>query len=142
MTKAHAGEFDGPGFVRRVVDELGVDRVEHGVRSVEDDGLLHELADRDIALDVCPISNVKLGVVAGWEAHPIGRLLDAGIRCTVSTDDPLIFGNTLFDEYALLASSLGFDRYRLAEVAANGFRVARADAEWVDARIREIHALL
>jgi adenosine deaminase len=142
MTKAHAGEFDGPAFVRRVVDELGVSRIEHGVRCLEDPDLVRELVDRDVVLDVCPISNVKLGVVPSYDSHPLGALLDAGIPCTVSTDDPLVFGNTLFDEYALLASRLGFGPADLARVAANGFRAARVDESWADARIREIEAVL
>lgn len=128
-TKAHAGEFCGPEFVRRMVDELGVRRIEHGVRSSEDRELMARLAEEDVTLDVCPISNVKLGVVPSWEAHPIGKLLDAGIRCTVSTDDPFSFGNTLMDEYAMLATACGFDLQRLAQVARAGFEVALISEE-------------
>lgn len=141
-TKAHAGEFDGPDFVRRVVEELGVRRVQHGVRAVEDPELVRELAERGVTFDVCPISNEKLAVVPSLEAHPIRTLMDAGIRCTVSTDDPLVFGNTLFDEYRALATRLGFSRRDLADVAANGFRNALADADWVSDRLGEIDAVL
>jgi adenosine deaminase len=123
-TKAHSGEFCGPEFVRRVVNELGVRRVQHGVRAIEDPDTVSLLVDKDVTLDVCPISNVKLGVVPSYSDHPIGRLMDAGVRCTVSTDDPISFGNTLLDEYTMLAGACGFDKRRLAKVARAGFEVA------------------
>ena len=88
--------------------------------------MLDLLRQRGIALDVCPISNVKLGVVPAADEHPIRRLLDAGIVCTISTDDPISFGNTLEDEYLLLAEKLSFTRDELAGLAHNGFRVALA----------------
>lgn len=142
MTKAHAGEFNGPSFVRRMVHELGVTRIEHGVRCLEDADLVREMSENDVVLDVCPISNVKLGVAESYDRHPIGKLIDSGIRCTVSTDDPLIFGNTLFDEYSLLASQLGFDHARIAGIAAEGFRIADMAADRAEERIREIGSLL
>jgi adenosine deaminase len=77
-----------------------------------------------VTCDVCITSNVKLGVVPSYEAHPIGRLLEAGVRCTVSTDDPFCFGGTLSDEYVYLAQSLRFTPQQLARVARNGFEVA------------------
>ncbi len=124
FTKAHAGEFCGPDFVARVIDELGVTRIQHGVRAVEDTALLERMARDSIACDVCPLSNVKLGVVADMAAHPLPRMLRAGVVCTVSTDDPISFGNRLSDEYIALAQVHGFGPAELAEVAANGFRVA------------------
>lgn len=123
-TKAHAGEFCGAWFVRQVVEKLGVRRIEHGVRAVEDPRLVSMLRDEGIALDVCPISNVKLRVVPSAVSHPIKRLLDAGVVCTVSTDDPISFGNTIEDEYELLARELGFSEPALAQLAQNGFEVA------------------
>ncbi|MFT4605531.1 MAG: adenosine deaminase [Rhodothermales bacterium] len=123
-TKAHAGEFCGPDFVRRMVEELGVRRIEHGVRAVEDPEVVALLASESVTLDVCPISNVKLGVVDDWASHPLKTLMDAGVRCTVSTDDPISFGNTLMDEYAMLAVACEFDHARLAQLARAGFEVA------------------
>lgn len=123
-TKAHAGEFGGPESVREVLDRLCVRRIEHGVRSIEDPELVARLRNEEIALDLCPISNVKLGVVPSLAEHPIRQFLDAGIVCTLSSDDPISFGNTLTDEYAALSSAMGFSRRELAEVAENGFRVA------------------
>jgi adenosine deaminase len=130
FTKAHAGEFCGPDFIRHVVEKLGAQRIEHGVRAVEDPAVLDLLRERGIALDVCPVSNVKLGVVPAADQHPIRRLLDAGIVCTISTDDPISFGNTLEDEYLFLAEKLSFTRDELAGLAHNGFRVALATDDW------------
>lgn len=140
-TKAHAGEFAGPESVRQVLDELTVDRVEHGVRAVEDPALVERLARDGVTLDVCPISNVKLGVVPSLSEHPIRHLLDAGVVCTVSTDDPISFGNTLTDEYMALAAGLAFTRGELARVALNGFRVALCDAELVGPWVAELEGL-
>ena len=124
VTKAHAGELTGPERVREVVEQLGVRRVQHGIRAIEDPAVVDMLLERDVTCDVCVTSNVKLGVVPSYEAHPIGRLLEAGVRCTVSTDDPFCFGGTLSDEYLYLARSLRFTSQQLALVARNGFEVA------------------
>ncbi|MBO6576493.1 MAG: hypothetical protein JJ896_12760 [Rhodothermales bacterium] len=126
-TKAHAGEFAGPDFVRWAVEVLGVTRIQHGARAAEDPEVMALLADRDVTLDMAPISNVKLQVASAYDDHPIARLMDAGIRCTVSTDDPISFGNVLLDEYRMLAGPMGFDRAGLARVARAGFEVAIMD---------------
>ncbi len=124
FTKAHAGEFGGPSSVRQVVNELGVRRVEHGVRAAECAETLRFLAAERVVFDVCPISNVKLRVASDMARHPIRRLIEAGVRCTVSTDDPISFGNTIDDDYAALASELKFSRKELADVARTGFEIA------------------
>ena len=95
----HAGEADGPTSVRGALEVLGPDRIRHGIRAVDDPGLVRELADRGIVLDVCPISNVRTGVVASLAAHPLPALVAAGVRCSVSTDDPAMFGTDLGTEY-------------------------------------------
>lgn len=125
--KAHAGEFCGPDFVKWVVDELEVTRVQHGVRSVEDSSVVDHLLANGVALDVCPISNVKLNVFTSYSDHSLKKLLDAGVVCTVSTDDPISFGNTLIDEYAVLVKHMGFSRQDLIQVARNGFAVSLMD---------------
>jgi adenosine deaminase len=140
-TKAHAGEFAGPASVRQVLEELGVRRIEHGIRAIEDPDLVTRLRDDGIALDVCPISNVKLGVVESFEAHPLRALLDAGVLCTVSSDDPVSFGNSLTDEYVALATRMGFSRSELAAVALNGFRVALCEPGIVAPHVAELEAL-
>lgn len=128
MTKAHAGEFLGADFVRRILDELRPDRIEHGVRAAEDPALLQEIKRRGVALDVCPISNHKLMPGVTLETHPIRALFDAGVTVTVSTDDPISFGNTITDEYAALAERRGFTRAELAQLARNGWQVADVPA--------------
>jgi aminodeoxyfutalosine deaminase len=100
----HAGEGAGPASVRGALEALGADRIRHGVRAVEDAGLLRELADRGTVLDVCPISNVRLGVVPSLEKHPLPQLVDAGVRCSISTDDPAIFDTDLTRDYQAAAS--------------------------------------
>jgi len=142
QVKAHAGEFGGAPNVAQVIDELGVKRVQHGVRAVEDPDLVRRLAAEGIALDICPISNVKLAVVPGFSEHPLRTLLDAGVVCTVSTDDPLSFGNTLTQEYLALAGPMGFTRRQLAEVARNGFRVADCDEGRVEEWVGEIDRIV
>ncbi len=142
QTKAHAGEFSGPDGVARVLDELGVKRIQHGVRAAEDAHLLARMAREGVACDVCPISNVKLGVVTDMAAHPLPAMLAAGVLCTVSTDDPVSFGNRLHQEYAALAAAHGFGKRRLAEVAANGFRVALLAEDQRAAALAEIDRLL
>jgi aminodeoxyfutalosine deaminase len=96
----HAGEADGPASVRGALDVLGADRIRHGIRATEDPGMLRELADRGIVLDVCPTSNVRTGVVRSLAAHPLPELLAAGVQCTINTDDPAMFGTNLGTEHA------------------------------------------
>ncbi len=124
VTKCHAGEFDGAHRVREAIEELGVLRVQHGVRAIEDPSVVRLAAERGVTFDVCPLSNVALRVVDDIAAHPLRRLMQAGVRCTVSTDDPLSFGNTLTDEYLALAGEGGFTRTELARVARSGWEVA------------------
>lgn len=96
----HAGEADGPASIRAALDGLRADRIRHGIRAVEDPGLLRELAARGVVLDVCPISNLRTGVIASLAEHPLPRLVAAGIACSVSTDDPAMFGTDLTADYA------------------------------------------
>ena len=103
--------------------------------------VLDLLCERGIALDVCPVSNVKLGVVSAVDQHPIRRLLDAGIVCTISTDDPLVFNNSLTEEYLVLAEEMDFTAGELGQIAANGWRVADVSMETRAAAFAEIAAL-
>jgi len=95
----HAGEVAGPPSVRGALEELGADRVRHGIRAVEDAALMRELAGRGTVLDVCPISNVRTRAVASLDAHPLPQLVAAGVRCSISTDDPAMFGTDLSADY-------------------------------------------
>ncbi len=142
VTKAHAGEFGPAGHVREAIEHLGVRRIQHGVRAVEDPKVLQLAIDTDVTFDVCPISNVKLDVIDSMPLHPIREFFDRGLRCTISTDDPFSFGNTLEQEYQALAQQLGFSRQELAQLAKNGFEVALVDAATRARWIAEVDKVL
>ena len=95
----HAGEVAGAASVRGALEALGADRIRHGIRAVEDGGLVRELAGRGTVLDVCPLSNLRTGAVTSLELHPLPQLLAAGVRCSLSTDDPAMFETDLGSEY-------------------------------------------
>jgi aminodeoxyfutalosine deaminase len=96
----HAGEAAGPSSVRGALETLHADRIRHGIRAADDPGLLRELAARGVVLDVCPISNLRTGVVASLSDHPLPALAAAGVACSVSTDDPAMFDTDLSADYA------------------------------------------
>jgi aminodeoxyfutalosine deaminase len=91
----HAGEVVGPSSVRGALERLGADRLRHGIRAVEDPGLVRELAGRRVVLDVCPISNIRTRAVASLDEHPLPQLVEAGALCSISTDDPAMFDTDL-----------------------------------------------
>lgn len=99
----HAGEAAGPESVREILDYQPA-RIRHGIRAVEDPGVLSEIVGRGLVLDVCPTSNVRTGVVGSVDQHPLPRLRAAGVRCSVSTDDPAMFGTDLGREYEIAAT--------------------------------------
>jgi aminodeoxyfutalosine deaminase len=107
----HAGEVAGPASIRGALHALGADRIRHGITAVEDPALVEELREREIVLDVCPVSNVRTGAVASLDEHPLRELAAAGVRCSVSTDDPAMFDTDLGREYEA-AASLGLDPRR------------------------------
>ncbi len=115
----HAGETEGPRSIRGALDALHADRIRHGVRAVEDPGLLRELADRQVVLDVCVLSNVCLSVVPSVAQHQLPQLLAAGVPCTVNTDDPTFFSCDLEAEHAA-ARSLGAQPRALFEAGIAG----------------------
>ncbi|MBA3717788.1 MAG: adenosine deaminase [Actinobacteria bacterium] len=115
----HAGEVAGPASVRGALDALGADRLRHGIRSAEDPGLLREIADRRIVLDVCPISNLRTRAVHSLETHPLPQLVAAGALCSISTDDPAMFGTDLTRDYDA-ALSLGLDPRTIYDAGVEG----------------------
>jgi aminodeoxyfutalosine deaminase len=129
----HAGEVAGPPSVRGALEQLGADRVRHGIRAVEDPGLVNELAGRGTVLDICPISNVRTRAVASLETHPLPRLVEAGVRCSISTDDPAMFGTDLTTDYDA-AARLGLSPRAAYEAGLAG---ALCDAQ-TKARLRAI----
>ena len=125
-TSAHAGEAAGAESIWGAVRILNVDRIGHGTRAYEDETLLNYLVEKRIPLEMCPISNVKTGVVDSIESHPIRSYYDLGILVTVNTDDPKMFGNSLADEYILLETKLGFSRSDIQTLIMNSI-----EASWL-----------
>jgi adenosine deaminase len=117
ISAPHAGELAGPESVYGALDALGARRICHGVRAVEDPALVERLAADEVVLDVCPTSNVMLAVVPSIEEHPLVRLLDAGVGCSLNGDDPLLFGPGLLAEYELVRDTMGLPDERLAQLA-------------------------
>jgi adenosine deaminase len=118
---AHAGEEGGPDYVREALDILHVERVDHGVRSMEDPGVVAELRDRRVALTVCPLSNVALRVVDSLSDHVLPGMLDAGLLATVNSDDPAYFGGYVDDNLAAVRDAFGWGDEQLARLAKNSF---------------------
>ncbi|TPG52985.1 adenosine deaminase [Sphingomonas glacialis] len=118
---AHAGEEGPPEYVYQAIDLLGVDRLDHGNRSLEDPVLTARLARSGMTLTVCPLSNLKLCVVDDLAAHPIDRMLREGLRATINSDDPAYFGGYIADNYRAVAAARGLDRDDLALLARNSF---------------------
>ena len=102
----HAGEVCGPESIRETMAALGADRIRHGISAIDDNDLMQELIAKQIVLDVCPTSNLRTKAVAGLEAHPLLRLIDAGVQCTLNTDDPAMFNTDLGHEHEI-ARQLG-----------------------------------
>lgn len=114
----HAGEQDGAGSVRASVERLGAARIGHGFRCLEDRHVVELLLERDVPLEVCPSSNLALGLVANLESHPLPRLLDAGLSVSLGSDDPPLFATDLVREYTLCADAFGWDVAMVRRVAA------------------------
>lgn len=125
----HAGEMAGPESVWGAIRALGAERLAHGVRAVEDPGLVAYLAGHAIALDVCPHSNVCLGVYPRLEDHPLPRLVEAGVTVTVNSDDPPMFSTTLTDDLLTLADPFGLSAAAVDEILLNGIRYSFLDAD-------------
>jgi adenosine deaminase len=113
----HAGESSGPEGVRDALEFLVAERIDHGVRAIEDPDLVRELADRQIPLDVCPGSNVKLGKYPDRHSHPLDALHRAGVRVSINTDDPALMRHSLVSEYVDSACAFGWDSSILKEIA-------------------------
>jgi adenosine deaminase len=122
----HGGELLGPASVRQALDALGATRVGHGVRSAEDPELLERLAAAGTTLEVCPTSNLRMGVYDHPQDVPLLALRDAGVRVALGADDPLLFGSRLLDQYGLARDELGLDDAALADLARDSVRGSRA----------------
>jgi aminodeoxyfutalosine deaminase len=124
----HAGETAGPASIWGALRALGAERIGHGVRAIEDPALVSYLVEHDIALELCPTSNVALGVYPSLAEHPLARLHADGVRVTVNTDTPAIFGTTLVGEATLLASAFGLDEVAIGHILDNAFAASFREA--------------
>jgi adenosine deaminase len=122
LSDPHGGELCGPANVRACLDELRADRIGHGIRAAEDNALVRRLAAGAVTLEVCPSSNVALGVFGQPSDVPLPRLLEAGVQIALGADDPLLFGSRLTAQYELAASALDLSEAQLAELARMSVR--------------------
>ncbi|MFF9378612.1 adenosine deaminase [Streptomyces griseoluteus] len=118
---AHAGEEGPPEYVVQALDLLGVERIDHGLRSVEDPALVERLVRDRVPLTLCPLSNVRLRTVDTLADHPLPAMLEAGLMCTVNSDDPAYFGGYAGDNFTAVQQTLGLSEDRLRELARNSF---------------------
>jgi adenine deaminase len=144
LTVAHAGEEGPPSYIHEALDLLAVQRIDHGVRCEDDPELVRRLIREQVALTVCPLSNVKLKVFDRIERHNLKRLLEAGLRVTVNSDDPAYFGGYLLENYLAVERALGLTQAQLATLARNSIEGSFLDVEvkrrWlaaIDARRRD-----
>ncbi len=124
---AHAGEEGPPAYVWSTLNELKVDRIDHGNRALEDEALVAELAARKMPLTVCPLSNLKLCVVTDMTRHPLRKMLDAGLVVTLNSDDPSYFGGYMNDNYRAVQQALDLSNDELARIARNSFEASFLD---------------
>lgn len=120
----HAGEEGPPAYINGALDVLGVERVDHGVRCLDDSGLVERLRRERVPLTVCPFSNVALRVVDRLEGHPLPRLLGEDLRVTINSDDPAYFGGYVGDNYLSCVETFGWDEKTLAQLAAESIRAS------------------
>lgn len=125
----HAGESSGPEGVLDAIELLGADRIDHGVRAIEDAEVVRLLVDRQIPLGICPTSNLKLGVYASIEDHPIDRLRRAGVALSINTDDPALLGASLVGEYALCTQAFGWSDDIVRALARQSIYASFASSE-------------
>ena len=140
---AHAGEEGPPEYVRAALDVLGVERIDHGVRSLEDSDLVERLRRDRVPLTVCPLSNVALKVVDRLEDHPLPAMVEAGLRVSINSDDPAYFGGYVGENYTAVASALGFGAENLAELARHSITSSfldRAEKQRLLVEVDEVSA--
>ncbi len=142
VTVAHAGEEGPASYVTEALDLLAVRRIDHGVRAIDDDALVARLRRERVTLTMCPLSNLRLGVVADLAAHPLKRLLEAGAAVTINSDDPAYFGGYLVDNYLAAGAALGLSRGDIASLARNSITGSLLAAERKAELLAEIDAFV
>lgn len=125
----HAGEWTGPDSIRNAIKALGVTRLGHGVRAIEDESLIEELKDKSIALEVCPTSNIVLGVYPDYQAHPFASLWTKGVAVTLNSDDPPFFKASVGGEYEIARKHYALDEDDLRDVTRTAIHASFANDE-------------
>lgn len=138
---AHAGEEGPPSYVVGAIDVLGAERIDHGVRSLEDPGLVARLRNEGIPLTVCPLSNVALKVVDELSEHPLPAMIEGGLLVSIHSDDPAYFGGYVADNYRAVQQSLGFDDETVIMLARNSIVASFLDAPRKEALLQELEAM-
>jgi adenosine deaminase len=138
---AHAGEEGPPEYVRGALDVLGAERIDHGVRSLEDPHLVDRLRREQVPLTVCPLSNVALQVVSTLADHPIPTMIEAGLLVSINSDDPAYFGGYIGDNYRLTQAALGLEDLAIVELARNSILSSFLDPTRKTALIAELDAM-
>jgi adenosine deaminase len=138
LTVAHAGEEGPPSYIWEALDLLHVQRIDHGVRCLEDDALVARLVEEQIPLTVCPLSNVRLRVVPTLADHPFATMLRRGVRVTINSDDPAYFGGYVQQNYTETADALGLSAAEVVQVARNSFLASFLEPAEREAHLRAL----
>ena len=138
---AHAGEEGPPEYVWQAIDQIGVDRIDHGNRALEDDKLIEAIKQRNLTLTVCPLSNLKLCVVKDMKDHPIKTMLQLGLHATVNSDDPAYFGGYMNDNYQSLINSTKINKDELYQLAKNGITGSWMESEQKEQHLQKLNSL-
>jgi adenosine deaminase len=139
---AHAGEEGPPSYVWEALDVLGVTRIDHGNRSLEDETLVRRLARDQVPLTMCPLSNLRLRVVDDLRHHPLRRMMDKGVIVTVNSDDPAYFGGYVNQNYVAVSEALGLERDEIAAIVRNGIKVSLMTAPEKDKVLADVDRVL
>jgi adenosine deaminase len=139
---AHAGEEGPPSYVWEALDVLGVARIDHGNRSLEDEVLVRRIARDQVPLTVCPLSNLRLQVVPDLAHHPLRRMMDKGLMVTVNSDDPAYFGGYVNQNYRVVADALGLDSNDVAAIVRNGIRASLMSLSEKEKVLAEVDRIL
>jgi len=139
---AHAGEEGPPSYVWEALDVLGVGRIDHGNRALEDPALVGRLARERMALTVCPLSNLRLRVVDDLARHPLRRMMDKGLIVTVNSDDPAYFGGYVNDNYRAVSDALSLQRDEIVAIVRNGIQASLLTPSEKDKAVAEINRAL
>ena len=137
---AHAGEEGDADYVWEAIDILRIRRIDHGNNSMQDEKLVEEIVKRDLALTVCPLSNLALQVVKDLKKHPLKQMMDKGLKVTVNSDDPAYFGGQVNQNYVAIQEALDLRREDLVELARNSFNYALIDKELKEKYLEELEA--